>query len=43
MGYVTNGERLYVHRTEGNYALATYFTGDGYKTAWFTAKYLERI
>ena len=43
MGYVTNGERLYVHRTEGNYALATYFAGDGYKTAWFTAKYLERI
>lgn len=43
MGYVTNGERLYVHRTEGNYALATYFAGNGYKTAWFTAKYLERI
>ena len=43
MGYVTNGERLYVHRTEGNYALCTYFAGNGYKTAWFTAKYLERI
>ena len=43
MGYVTNGERLYVHRIEGNYALATYFAGNGYKTAWFTAKYLERI
>ncbi|MBO3333489.1 GH25 family lysozyme [Clostridium perfringens] len=43
MGYVKNGERLYVHRTEGNYSLCTYFAGNGYKTAWFTAKYLERI
>lgn len=43
MGYVKNGERLYVHRTEGNYALCTYFASNGYKTAWFTAKYLERI
>lgn len=43
MGYVNNGERLYVHRIEGNYALCTYFAGKGYKTAWFTAKYLERI
>lgn len=43
MGYVRNGERLYVHKIEGNYALCTYFAGNGYKTAWFTAKYLERI
>ncbi|EGT3620537.1 peptidoglycan recognition protein family protein [Clostridium perfringens] len=43
MGYVTNGERLYVHRIEGNYALATYFAGNGYKTAWFTKKYIEKI
>lgn len=43
MGYVKNGERLYVHKVEENYALSTYFAGDGYKTAWFTAKYLERI
>lgn len=43
MGYVRNGERLYVHRTEGNYSLCTYFARDGYKTAWFTAEYLERI
>ncbi|MBI6038173.1 GH25 family lysozyme [Clostridium perfringens] len=43
MGYVTNGESVYVHRIEGNYALATYFAGDGYKTAWFTAQYLKQI
>lgn len=41
MGYVSNGERLYVHRIEGDYALATYFAGNGYKTAWFTAKYIK--
>lgn len=41
MGYVKNGERLYVHKIESGYALATYFAGDGYKTAWFTAKYVN--
>ncbi|HFE9700903.1 hypothetical protein P5E48_04530 [Clostridium perfringens] len=40
MGYVKNNERLYVHRVEGNYALATYYAGNGYKTAWFTKKYV---
>lgn len=43
MGFVTNGERLYVHKTEGNYALCTYFAGNGYKTAWFTKAYLELV
>lgn len=42
MGYVKNGEKLHVHRTEGNYVLATYYAGSGYKTAWFTAKYLAK-
>lgn len=41
MGYVKNGERLYVHKLEDGYALATYFASDGYKTAWFTAKYIK--
>lgn len=41
MGYVKNGETLYVHKIEGGYALATYFSGAGYKTAWFTAKYIK--
>lgn len=40
MGYVGNGERVYVHKIEGNYALATYNAGDGYKTAWFTKIYI---
>lgn len=40
---VHSGEILYVYRTEGNFALATYFAGNGYKTAWFTAKYLKII
>ncbi|MDM0474848.1 hypothetical protein QTH03_07280 [Clostridium perfringens] len=43
MGYVKNNERLYVHRVEGDYALCTYFAGEGYKNAWFTVKYLEKI
>ena len=42
MGYVKNNERLYVHRVEGNYALATYYAGYGYKTAWFTVSYVIR-
>ncbi|WP_300347553.1 GH25 family lysozyme [Clostridium sp.] len=42
MGYVKNNERLYVHKIENGYALATYFAGDGYKTAWFTNKYILR-
>lgn len=41
MGYVKNGERLFVHKKEGNYVLATYFAGNGHKTAWFTAKYVS--
>lgn len=41
MGYVNNNERLYVHKIENGYALATYFAGKGYKTAWFTAKYIK--
>lgn len=41
MGYANNNERLYVHKIEGSYALATYFAGSGYKTAWFTAKYIK--
>ena len=40
MGYVKNNERLYVHRVEGKYALATYYARDGYKTAWFTKEYI---
>ncbi|MDZ4994567.1 N-acetylmuramoyl-L-alanine amidase [Clostridium perfringens] len=43
MGYVKNGERLLLHKIEGNYALCTYFAGEGYKTAWFTKKYIEII
>lgn len=43
IGYVKNGERLLLHKIEGNYALCTYFAGEGYKTAWFTAKYIEKI
>ncbi|EOU1739868.1 glycosyl hydrolase family 25 [Clostridium perfringens] len=42
MGYVKNNERLYVHRIEGNYALATYYAGNGYKTAWFTVKFIKK-
>lgn len=42
MGYVKNKERLFVHKEEGNYVLATYFAGSGYKTAWFTKKYVDR-
>lgn len=41
MGYVTNGERLFVHKKEGNYVLATYYAGSGYKTAYFTAQYVS--
>lgn len=41
MGYVKNGESLYVHKIEDGYALATYFASDGYKTAWFTEKYIR--
>lgn len=41
MGYINNNERLYVHKIENGYALATYFTRKGYKTAWFTAKYIK--
>lgn len=41
MGYINNNERLYVHKIENGYALATYFAGKGYKTAWFTAKYIK--
>ncbi|MDK0702376.1 N-acetylmuramoyl-L-alanine amidase [Clostridium perfringens] len=41
MGYVKNGERLYVHKIESGYALGTYFASNGYKTAWFTAKYIS--
>lgn len=41
MGYVKNAERLYVHKIESGYVLATYFASDGYKTAWFTAKYIS--
>lgn len=41
MGYVKNNERLYVHKIENGYALATYFADYGYKTAWFTAKYIK--
>ena len=41
MRYVKNNKRLYVHRVERDYVLATYYAGDGYKTAWFTAKYIK--
>ncbi|MFW0891962.1 N-acetylmuramoyl-L-alanine amidase [Clostridium perfringens] len=41
MGYVKNGERLYIHKIESGYALGTYFASNGYKTAWFTAKYIS--
>lgn len=41
MGYVTNNERLFVHKIENDYALATYSAGEGYKTAWFTSKYIK--
>jgi N-acetylmuramoyl-L-alanine amidase len=41
MGYVKNGERLLVYKVEGNYALATYYAGDGYKTAYFTKEYIN--
>ena len=41
MGWVKNGERLYVHKIESGYALGTYFASNGYKTAWFTAKYIS--
>ena len=41
MGYVKNGERLYVHKIESGYALGIYFASNGYKTAWFTAKYIS--
>ncbi|EHK2347922.1 N-acetylmuramoyl-L-alanine amidase [Clostridium perfringens] len=41
MGYVKNGERLYIHKIEIGYALGTYFASNGYKTAWFTAKYIS--
>ncbi|MDZ4992780.1 N-acetylmuramoyl-L-alanine amidase [Clostridium perfringens] len=41
MGYVKNNERLYVHKIENEYALATYLASEGYKTAWFTAKYIK--
>ena len=41
MGWVKNGERLYVHKIERGYALGTYFASNGYKTAWFTAKYIS--
>ena len=41
MGYVKNSERLFVHKVENNYALATYLAGEGYKTAWFTSKYIK--
>lgn len=41
MGYVKNNERLYVHKVKGKYALATYYAENGYKTAWFTKKYIR--
>ncbi|EJT6503065.1 N-acetylmuramoyl-L-alanine amidase [Clostridium perfringens] len=41
MGYVKNQERLFVHKIENNYALATYLASEGYKTAWFTAEYIK--
>ena len=41
MGWIKNGERLYVHKIESGYALGTYFASNGYKTAWFTAKYIS--
>lgn len=41
MGFVKNGERLFVHKVVGNYVLATYFAGIGYKTAYFTEKYVK--
>lgn len=41
MGYVENGERLYVHKREGDYFLCTYSGRKGYKTAYFTAKYIK--
>ena len=41
MGYVRNGESLLVHIIDGDYALCTYYAGQGYKTAWFTAKYIK--
>lgn len=41
MGYVECGERLYVHKIEGNYALATYFSSNGHRTAWFTKAYIR--
>ncbi|GFZ32559.1 hypothetical protein CSC2_30850 [Clostridium zeae] len=41
MGYVNNGERLLVHKLEGDYVLATYFAGLGYKTAYFTREYVK--
>lgn len=41
MGYIENGERVLVHKVQGDYALATYYASNGHKTAWFTAKYLK--
>lgn len=41
MGCVNNGERLFVHKLEGDYVLATYFAGVGYKTAYFTREYVK--
>ena len=41
MGYVKNQERLFVHKIENNYALATYLASEGYKTAWFTSEYIK--
>ncbi|HHQ4408884.1 hypothetical protein P5F55_04430 [Clostridium perfringens] len=43
MGYVKNNEILYGHKIEGNYALETYYAGNGYKTAWFTKKYIRLL
>ncbi|GKU26381.1 hypothetical protein CFOLD11_32080 [Clostridium folliculivorans] len=41
MGYIKNGERVFVHKVVGKYVLATYFAGVGYKTAYFTGNYIK--
>lgn len=43
MGFVKNGETLYCHKVEGNYALCTYHAGTGFKTAWFTKTYVQLV
>lgn len=43
MGKMFNNEKCYLHIIDGEYALCTYGTSNGYKTAWFTAKYIQKL